>query len=119
MTAWEKAAKWYESTFSDRNFGEAIAANIVRRDGHVYACGDVFAMGQEVHWDNKQKRITNGEPNAWFVELAAFGESRGNPIYRLMSAAPYPLEWCLWQRRNDGRIRARRWQDLITKLQGE
>jgi hypothetical protein len=36
-----------------------------------------------------------------------------------MDIAPYPLEWCLWQRRNDGRIRAHKWQDLIAKLQGK
>jgi hypothetical protein len=118
MKPWELAAKWYERFLPQENFANAVAENFRRDNGHVYSCGDIFAMGQEVRWDNEQKQIVAGDPNAWFAELVAV-TGIGNPLHRIMSIAPHPHEWCLWQRRNDGRIRAHKWHDLMTKLQGE
>jgi hypothetical protein len=112
------AAQWYAKHFPDKDFGAAVAENFRRDNGHVYACGELFAMGQDVCWDEEQKQIVDGEPNAWFVELAASTGNR-HPLLAFMDAAPYPLRWCLWVRRNDGRVRAKRWDDLITKHQGK
>jgi len=118
MKPWELAAQWYERYIPEGNFAEAVAENFRRDNGHVYACGDLFAMGQDVCWDEGQKQIVAGEPNAWFVELVASTGKR-HPMLAFMDVAPYPLRWCLWVRRNDGRVRAKRWDDLITKLQGK
>jgi hypothetical protein len=112
------AAQWYAKHFPDKDFGAAVAENFRRDNGHVYACGDLFAMGQDVCWDEEQKQIVDGEPNAWLVELAASTGNR-HPLLAFMAIAPHPLRWCLWVRRNDGRVRAKRWDDLITKYQGK
>lgn len=119
MTAWEKAAKWHEQYIPDTNFAVAVAENFRRPNGFVYSVGPTFIMGQEVYWDEEHKvAIEDKEPNAWFVELAAM-LGGGEPFLRFMQVAPYPHRWVLWQRRNDGRLRARLWHDLITKLQGK
>jgi hypothetical protein len=112
------AAQWYVKHVPDGNFADAVAENFRRDNGHVYACADLFAMGQDVCWDEEQKQIVGGEPNAWFIELAASTGGR-HPMLAFMDIAPYPLQWCLWIRRNDGRIRAHKWHDLISKLQGK
>lgn len=113
MKAWELAANWHARHFPNGNFGDAMAEAI--RSGLLYAHADLFVMGKEVRWDGRQ--IVDGEPNAWFAYLAAITGS-ANPILRVMDLAPYPHEYCLWMRRNDGRIRAHKWHDLIMKLQG-
>jgi len=118
MTPWQKAHQWYERYFPHDNFGLALAANIERPNGFVVSFDDVFIMGQEVHWDAAAKRITSGRPNAWFVELAAAGDGV-NAHERFLSAATKPHEYALWQRRNDGRLRARRCADILRKTRKE
>lgn len=86
------------------------------KDGVLWSHSELFVMAKEVFWDGE--RVLAGQPNAWFVHMAATSGGR-HPILQVMDLAPYPLEWCLWQRRNDGRMRAHKWHDLITKLQGE
>ncbi len=42
------AAQWYVKHVPDGNFADAVAENFRRDNGHVYACADLFAMGQDV-----------------------------------------------------------------------
>jgi hypothetical protein len=114
MKPWQKAAAWYAKHLPDRNFGDDMAETI--RHGFLYSHDTLFVMAKEVCYDGQQ--IVSGEPNAWFVHMAASSGGR-HPILAVMQIAPHPLEWCLWMRRNDGRIRAYKWQDLITNIQGE
>ena len=116
MTPWEKAHQWYDQYFPGQNFGLALAANIARPDGFVVSFNDVFVMGQEVHWDAEARSITPGEPNAWYVQLAAAGDGT-NAHERFLSSAAKPHEYVLWQRRNDGHIRARRCADILKRTQ--
>lgn len=116
MTPWEKAHQWYDQYFPGQNFGLALAANIARPDGFVVSFNDVFVMGQEVHWDAEARSITPGEPNAWYVQLAAAGDGT-NAHERFLSSAAKPHEYVLWQRRNDGHIRARRCVDILKRTQ--
>ena len=116
MTPWEKAHQWHDEYFPGENFGLTLAANIARPDGFVVSFNDVFVMGQEVHWDAATRSITPGEPNAWHVQLAAAGDG-ANAHERFLSAAAKPHEYVLWQRRNDGHIRARRCADILKRTQ--
>ena len=116
MTPWQRAHQWYDQYYPGQNFGLALAANIERPDGFVVSLSDVFVMGQEVHWDAASRSITPGEPNAWYVELAAAG-SGANAHERFLSAAAKPHEYVLWQRRNDGHVRARRCADILKRTQ--
>lgn len=112
MKPWEQAANWYARYEPNTDFGAAMVEAI--KGGLLYSHDDLFVMGRETRWDGEQ--IIEGEPNAWYITMAA--ARGGNAILRVMDLAPYPHEWCLWRRRNDGRIRAHKWQDLIMKLQG-
>jgi hypothetical protein len=116
MTPWQKAHQWYDEHFPGQNFGLALAANIARPNGFVVSFDDVFIMGQEVHWDAAAGGIAEGEPNAWFVELAAVADG-ANAHQRFLSTASKPHKYVLWQRRNDGHIRARRCADILTRTQ--
>jgi hypothetical protein len=118
MTPWQKAKQWHDRYFPEIHFGASVAENIARPDGFVVSFDDVFIMGQEVHWDAKSRSITAGQPNAWFVQLAAAGDG-ANAHERFLSAATKPHEYVLWQRRNDGRIRARRCSDILKRTKGK
>ena len=114
MTPWHRAAQWHARYFPNENFGQTIADNIARDNGLVVAHRGLFLLAQEVCYDERLREIVVGEPNAWHVQLAAVPHD-GAAIYECMAAAPYPHQWCLWQRRADGRLRAHRWDDLLTK----
>jgi hypothetical protein len=116
MTPWQKAQQWHDRYFPESNFGLAVAENIARPDGFVVSFDDVFIMGQEVYWDDAAHSIEAGPPNAWFVQLAAVADG-ANAHERFLSAATKPHQYVLWQRRNDGRIRARRCLDILSKTQ--
>lgn len=116
MKPWKLAVKWYEQYMPETNFAAAVAECFEQDDSHVYACRDLLAMAQEVHWDNEQKQITPGEPNAWFTMMLAV-TGTGNPLHRIMAIAPHRHEWCLWTRNADGRIRACQWDKVLAKLE--
>jgi len=117
MTPWQKAHQWWDQYCPGQDFGLALADNIAHPNGFVVSFDDVFIMGQEVRWDAAAGCIADeGEPNAWYVELAAAGD-KANAHERFLSAATKPHEYVLWQRRNDGHIRARRCADILKRTQ--
>jgi hypothetical protein len=78
----------------------------------VVSTDTLFVLGYEARWDETTGTLhADGEPNAWVCKLAAATDGR-HPIADIMTAAPHPREWLVWQRRNDGRFRAHRWEKL-------
>lgn len=108
-----RAQQWYEHYVPNGNFGAELADFLVVNGNLLVVRPDIFLMAEQVRWNNEQRRIVEGEPNAWYVRLAA--TNRG--ISPVMDAAPWPHEWVLWQRRNDGHFRARRWETLEAKTE--
>lgn len=106
MTAWEKAAKWYDDYGQDERLIESVARCIA--GGFVHSSEDLFVLGWEVHWDEEQKQITDGPVNAWFCKIAA----GNNVLERSLHVAPRKREWLVWQRNNSGIWKAYRWQRL-------
>lgn len=115
MTPLLRAQQWYEHYIPNGNFGAELADFMVVPGNVVIVRPDVFLMAEQVRWDNEAKRIIEGEPNAWYVRLAAVGH--GIAWSQLFSAVAWSHDWVLWQRRNDGRLRAHRWDYLTTKGQ--
>ena len=106
MTAWERAAQWQEQYCPQERLIEAVAACIP--GGLVHSSDDLFVLAWEARWDNETKDIVPGEPNAWVCKLAAGRDV----LAKGMQIAPRRRQWIVWQRNNDGRWRAHRWDRL-------
>ena len=110
MKAWERAAEWQERYCPGERLIEAVAACIP--GGLVVSSDTLFVLGYEATWDETTGTLlAGGEPNAWVCKLAAATDGR-HPIADIMNWAPHPRPWLVWQRRNDGRWRAHRWEKL-------
>lgn len=106
MTAWELAAQWHEDFCPEERLIEAVSRCIA--GGFVHSSDDLFVLAWEAHWDDEQKQFTEGEHNAWVCKLAAGRDV----IAGGMRIVPHRREWIVWQRNNDGRWRAHRWDKL-------
>lgn len=113
MTPLLRAQQWYEHYIPNGNFGAELADFMVVPSNVAIVRPDVFLMAEQVRWDNEAKQIIEGEPNAWYVRLAAVGD--GVAWWQLFETVPWRHEFVLWQRRNDGNLRARRHESLKKK----
>lgn len=109
MKAWELAAQWHDKHCPNERLIEAVARCMA--GGMVYSTDGLLVLGYEAHWDDEQKQLTDGPLNAWVCHLAA-GVGIGNPVAAVMRVVPHKREFAVWQRNNDGRWRARRWDYL-------
>ena len=109
-----RAQQWYEQYIPDGSFGADLADFMVGPGNVVIVRPDVFLMARQLRWDNEAKCIVEGEPNAWHVRLGAVASGFA-PHEAFTKATPWHHEWVLWQRRNDGIFRARRWKELAKK----
>ena len=110
MTPWEKAAQWQQDYCPDERLIEAISDCVA--NGLVYSSSDLFLLAWEAHWNEQEQRITAGAPNAWVCKLAA-----GHDVIRAgMRVAPHGHKFLVWQRNNDGRWRAHRWDKLSKRF---
>ena len=110
MTAWQLAAQWQQEHCPEERLIEAVSKCIV--GGVVHSSDELFVIGWEAHWNNEQKKITDGTPNAWVCKLAA----GRNVLSGGMRIAPRKHDWIVWQRNNSGRWRARRWNHLLKHI---
>ena len=114
MTPILRAQQWYEQYIPNDSFGADLADFMVGPGNVVIVRPDVFLMAHQLRWDNEAKQVVEGEPNAWYVRMGAVASGMA-PHEAFTKATPWHHEWVLWQRRDDGKIRARRWNDLATK----
>jgi hypothetical protein len=114
MTAWQLAAQFHEDFCPHQRLIEAVAACIP--GGLVYSTDTLLVLAYEARWDEATGTLHHdGAPNAWVCKLAACTTGH-NPIAAAMDVAPHRQHWAVWQRRNDGRWRAHRWDRLETKF---
>jgi len=95
MTPWQRAKAWHDANVTDETFEETLGWHLTH--GLVYSTPEVFLLARQVYWDAALEDFTDdGEPNAWFVELAA-SAGCANPAGSL----------CVWRLvRSNGRFGA-------------
>lgn len=109
-----RAQQWYEHYVPNGNFGAELADFLVVNGNLLVVRPDIFLMAEQVRWNNEQRRIVAGEPNAYFVYLAC--RTDGAALLRgLLRLAPRPLPWALWSRNNNG-VKAHQFQKLIRRI---
>lgn len=113
MIPWKLAAEWQQKHCPNERLIEAVAKCVA--GGFVHISNDLFVIGWEGHWDDEQKKITTGQRNAWVCQLAA----GTNVIAKSMRVLPWKHEWLVWQRNDDGRWRAHRWDKLAKHYGGK
>jgi hypothetical protein len=114
MTPWQKAKQWWDN-HSTQDFWEAVGEHLSA--GLVYATPEVFLLAREVRWNAEEERFESGEPNCWFVTLAA-GAAGTNPVRECLRVAPHPQTYAAWCRRGSFEPRVYDWEKLIKKTGG-
>jgi hypothetical protein len=112
MTPWQKAKHWWDDHSTDETFEETLGWHLTH--GLVYSTAEVFLLARECRWDGEEMH-DDGEPNAWFVELAA-AAGCASPVREFMRVASRPQQWALWCRHNQFEIRAYDWRKLARKV---
>ena len=87
---WQKAKRWQMEN-SEVRFEELLV--LFCEDGYVWSSPTEFMLFVPVRVESGE--IVEGEPNAWYVQLAA-GKDR--PFRRLMEIAPMPMDYVCWHR---------------------
>jgi hypothetical protein len=117
MKPWQIAKEWQEEN-SVEPFEERLG--VALSEGYVWVTPEVFMLAEEVRWDPERGMIEPGEPNAWYVELAAAvakpGRSRTWALRELVRVAPHEHEWVLWRRDGGFQVHAWRWNKLKRRV---
>jgi hypothetical protein len=114
MTPWQKAKAWHDANVTTETFEETLGWHLTH--GLVYSTPEVFLLARECRWDGEEMH-DDGEPNAWFVELAA-AAGCANPVREFMRVASRPQKWALWCRHNSFEIKAHDWAKLSKRVGG-
>jgi hypothetical protein len=112
MTPWQRAKQWHDANVTDESFEETLGWHLTH--GLVYSTPEVFLLARECRWDGEEMH-DDGEPNAWFVELAA-SAGHASSVREFMRVASRPHKWALWCRHNQFEIRAYDWRKLARKV---
>jgi hypothetical protein len=115
MLAWQKAKQWQEDNDATATFEELLGWHLSH--GLVHATPQVFLLASEVRWNTEEERFEDGEPNCWFVRLAA-SAGHANPVREFMRVASRPQQYAAWCRRGSFEPRIYDWNKLITKVGG-
>jgi len=113
MLPWQRAKAWWDENVTTETFEETLGWHL--SNGLVYSTPHAFMLAHECYWDGKEDSY-EGEPNAWFVELAA-AVGHANPVREFMRVASRPHEWALWHRHGSfERVKAYDWNKLARKV---
>jgi hypothetical protein len=115
MTPWQKAKQWWDN-HSTQDFWELVGEHL--SSGLVHATPEVFLLASELRWNAEEERFEGGEPNCWFVTLAA-GTAGTNPVRECLRVAPHPQQYAAWCRRGSFEPRVYDWNKLISKTGGQ
>lgn len=116
MTPWQIAEKWHYTYDATLSFAELVGQYL--SGGLVYSTDKVFLLATEAHWNAEEKRFDRGEPNCWFVRLAA-AVGHANPVGEFMRVASRPQQYAAWCRRGSFEPRIYSWEKLINKVGGQ
>ena len=122
MHPWQKAKQWWDENTTGESWEERVGWHL--SNGLVFSTNEAFLVAREVRWDGERMH-DDGDPNAWFVELAAWnglmdkgtkGLRDGSAVREFMRVAPRPRQWALWCRHNSFEIKAHDWAKLARKV---
>jgi hypothetical protein len=68
MTPWQLAQQW-QDTHDTQDFWELLGEHL--SSGYVWNSPKVFMLASEARWNAEEETFESGEPNCWFVRLAA------------------------------------------------
>lgn len=115
MTPWQKAKQWWDE-HSTQDFWEAVGEHLSA--GLVWNSADCFMLASPARWNAEEKRFETGEPNTWFVTLAA-GARGTNPVRECLRVAPHAMPYVAWCRRGSFEPRVYCWETLMKKVGGQ
>jgi hypothetical protein len=116
MTAWERAKQWQDEHDATATFEELLGIHL--SSGLVHATPQVFLLAGEVRWNAEEQNFEPGEPNCWFVTLAA-AVGHANPVREFMRVATRPQQYAAWCRRGSFEPRVYSWDKLMKKVGGQ
>jgi len=116
MTPWQKAQKWQGENDATIEFSDLVAKHLL--GGYVWSTPQVFLLASEARWDAEKRSFETGDPNCWFVRLAA-AAGHANAVGELLRVAPHPHEYVGWFRRNQFEPRIYRWNSITRKVKGQ
>jgi hypothetical protein len=114
MTPWQKAKQWWDK-HSTQDFWEAVGEHLSA--GLVHATPEVFLLAAETRWNAEEERFEPGEPNCWFVRMAA-SVGHANPVREFMRVATRPQQYAAWCRRGSFEPRVYSWEKLMKHVGG-
>jgi hypothetical protein len=74
-------------------------------------------LASEARWNAEEQAFESGEPNCWFVRLAA-AAGHTNAVREFLRVAPRPQQYVAWCRRGSFEPRVYDWNKLIKKTGG-
>ena len=116
MLPWQKAKAWQDEHDATTDFWTLLGEHL--SSGLVWNSSKTFMLASEARWNAKEQNFEDGEPNCWFVRLAA-SAGHANAVREFLRVAPRPHQWVGWYRRQQFEPRIYRWEKLIKKTGGQ
>lgn len=116
MIAWQLAEQWQRENDATAEFSELLGQHL--STGVVHSTPQLFMLAGEVRWNPEEKHFEDGEPNCWFVRLAA-GAGCANAPWGLMRVFPRSHRYVAWFRRNGFEPRVYDWAKLLNRVKGD
>jgi len=113
MTPWQRAKQWWDE-HATQDFWEAVGEHLSA--GLVHATPHVFLLAAETRWNAEERQFEAGEPNCWFVRLAA-AVGHPNACGEFMRVFPHSHDYVAWFRRGQNEPRIYEW-DKLAKATG-
>jgi hypothetical protein len=116
MTPWQIAKQWQDEHDATTDFWTLLGEHL--SSGLVWNSAKTFMLASETRWNSEEQTFEGGEPNCWFVRLAA-GTDCANAPWELMRMFPHPHRYVAWFRRQQFEPRIYDWDKLLKKLGGQ
>jgi hypothetical protein len=115
MLPWELAKQWQDEHDATTDFWELLGEHLSA--GYVWNSPECFMLAKACRWNAEEQQFESGEPNCWFVTLAA-GAAGTSCVRECLRVAPYPQTFVAWCRRGSFEPRVYDWDKLIKKTGG-
>jgi hypothetical protein len=116
MTPWQKAKAWQDEHDATTDFWTLLGEHL--SSGLVWNSSKTFMLASEARWNAEEQAFESGEPNCWFVRLAA-SAGHANAVREFLRVAPKPQQYAAWCRRGSFEPRVYDWNKLIKKTGGQ
>ena len=107
---WQIAKKWHLTNGGDLPFELLLAAFLDQ--GYLWSSPTEFVLAKRMRVDAKRRRLVSGEPNCYFVHLAAGRD----PFLRFLEVAPGPLPYVCWTRAGKKKLHCYTWDQFEKRI---